>query len=217
MSSIADRPEIIEALFQALREPALDEVAQFKKLADNADIFRALNTSSAQGVFHYGASQAAGWIRPLHLHPGHNTDPILCSLSASPIRLWTSPSSLHPFTAVSYAWGSDSQKKCKLTCNWELISVEENEDISIDYPKHVWNNLAITESLQELLLRVRDDTEYRVLWVDQICLNQQDLEEKAVQVKKMSEIYSAAINVLIWLGEANDDTIDAFRVMTWLW
>jgi hypothetical protein len=44
-------------------------------------------------------------------------------------------------------------------------------------------------------------TEERVLWIDAICINQQDDEEKAHQVQMMRQIYSLAKDVVVWLGE----------------
>ncbi|EKG16420.1 hypothetical protein MPH_06389 [Macrophomina phaseolina MS6] len=45
----------------------------------------------------------------------------------------------------------------------------------------------------------------RILWVDAICINQDDLEERAAQVKIMSRIYDKALEVLVWLGEGLDN------------
>ena len=39
-----------------------------------------------------------------------------------------------------------------------------------------------------------------MLWVDALCINQQDIPERNDQVKKMCRIYSKASCVLIWLG-----------------
>jgi hypothetical protein len=39
-----------------------------------------------------------------------------------------------------------------------------------------------------------------VLWIDAICVNQQDLEERSSQVKRMPDIYSTATRVVVWLG-----------------
>ena len=38
------------------------------------------------------------------------------------------------------------------------------------------------------------------LWIDAICLNQEDDEEKSKQVPRMSDIYSLAEEVIFWLG-----------------
>ncbi|UPL00019.1 hypothetical protein LCI18_010953 [Fusarium solani-melongenae] len=38
------------------------------------------------------------------------------------------------------------------------------------------------------------------LWIDAICINQDDIEERTAQVSQMSRIYSAAKSVIVWLG-----------------
>jgi hypothetical protein len=43
-----------------------------------------------------------------------------------------------------------------------------------------------------------------LVWVDQICINQEDDDEKAEQVARMGEIYSKAEIVLIWMGTTAD-------------
>lgn len=43
----------------------------------------------------------------------------------------------------------------------------------------------------------------RYLWIDAICINQDDIAEKNSQVAMMAEIYKKATRVNIWLGESN--------------
>jgi hypothetical protein len=45
----------------------------------------------------------------------------------------------------------------------------------------------------------------RKLWIDALCINQEDIAERNVQVQRMGNIYQTAKGVLIWLGEASDD------------
>lgn len=40
------------------------------------------------------------------------------------------------------------------------------------------------------------------LWIDALCINKHDLDEKAPQIKMMATIYSRAFAVHIWLGKA---------------
>jgi Heterokaryon incompatibility protein (HET) len=50
------------------------------------------------------------------------------------------------------------------------------------------------------------------IWIDQICINQKSNEEKNAQLPLMSNIYSGATEVRIWLGEAadgSDELMDA--------
>ena len=44
------------------------------------------------------------------------------------------------------------------------------------------------------------------LWIDQICINQEDLQERGKQVELMRYIYRRAINVVIWLGDEGGDS-----------
>lgn len=41
----------------------------------------------------------------------------------------------------------------------------------------------------------------RRIWIDALCINQRDLVERSNQVSFMGDIYSAAQNVIVWLGE----------------
>lgn len=63
------------------------------------------------------------------------------------------------------------------------------------------------------LKRLPAEEEY--FWIDAICINQEDSEEKAGQVAMMGEIYKMASSVVIWLGPERehyaDETMDALR------
>jgi hypothetical protein len=50
------------------------------------------------------------------------------------------------------------------------------------------------------------DNEERVLWVDAVCINQNDFQERNHQVMQMGQIYSKAERVVVWLGESNEDS-----------
>ena len=60
---------------------------------------------------------------------------------------------------------------------------------------------AITQNLHAALKRLRLQNQSRVLWVDAICINQDDTCEKSFQVAMMSQIYSKTTMGLLWLGE----------------
>ena len=46
------------------------------------------------------------------------------------------------------------------------------------------------------------------LWVDAICINQDDDHEKSTQIPLMSDIYQSAMRVLIWLGDNSPISAD---------
>ncbi|PQE33433.1 heterokaryon incompatibility protein [Rutstroemia sp. NJR-2017a WRK4] len=61
------------------------------------------------------------------------------------------------------------------------------------------------------VLRYRDRP--RSIWIDQLCINQNDIEERAQQVSMMTEIYSNASAVNIWLGDRDPTTEAGMRVV----
>jgi hypothetical protein len=87
------------------------------------------------------------------------------------------------YEALSYTWGSPD--------NFGTIIVDGHEMV-------VGQNLLL--ALQSLFF------EGRVLWVDAICINQSDLEERNEQVSLMAFIYSRAQTVLVWLGKLSITT-----------
>ena len=53
----------------------------------------------------------------------------------------------------------------------------------------------------------------RVLWIDYLCIDQSDVEERSLQVRIMGDVFSRAARVIIWLGEETQDVGDAFHVI----
>lgn len=60
--------------------------------------------------------------------------------------------------------------------------------------------------------RKRADAEH-LLWIDAICINQDDLDERSQQVRLMKNIYSTAGRVLVWLGEQQPLTREALQLL----
>lgn len=60
--------------------------------------------------------------------------------------------------------------------------------------------LGLTPNCAKALSSVRQSTAHRTIWVDSICVNQDDPKERSHQVDRMKEIYSRAFNVLVYLG-----------------
>lgn len=63
-------------------------------------------------------------------------------------------------------------------------------------------SLEIYESLHTILMSLRPstNTEGRVLWVDAICINQDDMIERNKQVPMMDRIYQSSWRTVVWLG-----------------
>ncbi|KAF4345743.1 het-domain protein [Fusarium beomiforme] len=99
---------------------------------------------------------------------------------------------LPPFHSLSYAWATDGTP---LTKNWNIL-INKQE-------------LAVLDSLRPFFDALRSKGESlggRWWWIDSICINQADLEERAQQVKHMQHIYCHADQVITWLGEESPDS-----------
>ena len=122
-------------------------------------------------------------IRLLIIHPGRDDDEILCTLSHRNLK--TKP----PYHALSYTWDS----------NIRTHGIKISTDV-----------LSVTANLHSAFKRFRNSDQQRTLWVDAICINQDDTQEREKQVRIMGQIYSTATKVLIWLGDGPDNVEEAF-------
>ena len=126
-------------------------------------------------------------IRLLVLEPTLNPDtPIWCKMNIN--KLSDKPD----YEALSYTWGEPSPTR--------LVHIEMTP-------------VEFRSNLHDCLLRLRDTRENRILWIDAICINQDDDEEKAYQIELMPNIYSGARRVVAWLGESADSSDD---VLNWV-
>lgn len=87
------------------------------------------------------------------------------------------------YFAISYTWGS-SEKCATISCNGKSLS--------------------ITRSLHQVLTRAAVLSR-AYFWVDAICINQDDLEERSHQVQRMWNIFNSAFKVIGFIGEAPHD------------
>jgi hypothetical protein len=53
----------------------------------------------------------------------------------------------------------------------------------------------------------------RRIWIDAVCINQQDLRERSQQVSIMRDIYRSARDVVVWLGEDHSRAAEAIDFM----
>jgi len=103
-------------------------------------------------------------------------------------RLDTVPREEAPeYDAISYCWGEDTRTST-ITCNSSEHAIRTSLFVALKY-----------------FLDGRPPP-LRPLWIDAICVNQADADEKAVQVPRMGEIYKFATRTLIWLGEGTDES-----------
>jgi hypothetical protein len=126
--------------------------------------------------YHY-EPLGSGEFQILHIRPGRKKDPIRCCLQTQNVH--TSQGT--EYSALSYAWGSTD-------CS-ETILLE-----GFEFP--------VTQNLFSGLWHARDRKKRVSLWVDAVCINQADENERGHQVTQMRSIYYAATRVIVRLGEA---------------
>ncbi|KAF7876826.1 hypothetical protein EAF04_001909 [Stromatinia cepivora] len=153
------------------------------------------------------------FIRLLHLDSGPD-EPIRVTLQE--VNLEIAP----PYDCLSYTWSDPL---------YHGLSPKEEIHRSNDKREHLIlcndQNLLITENL---LFALREFSKYNdegengkngkfkrenLIWIDGICINQDSIEERNIQVGMMGEIYSKCSQVIIWLGVADFHSPYAIEVI----
>lgn len=100
-------------------------------------------------------------------------------------------SDLNEFHALSYHWGS-SLKTRSIICDGASMGVTENLHAAL-------------EELACVLKEEKSSMNFKgSLWVDAICINQDDIHEKQKQIPLMGKIYSTARGVIAWVGDGEN-------------
>jgi hypothetical protein len=135
-------------------------------------------------------------IRLLYIRKGWTGDDIICELCES----YSDPDKSIPYKALSYNWGNIQHKP------------------RADIPRVFLDGYRVnlTENLYSALWNIRRPDQDILLWVDAICINQNDTEEKGHQVKQMGDIYKRAEEVLIWLGPGHEGTDTLLESFSWI-
>jgi hypothetical protein len=101
------------------------------------------------------------------------------------------------FTTISYVWGK--------------YLPEERVDITVNGAK-----FPVAPSIPPILELIRDHADFknvRWIWIDGICINQNDKVEKNTQVEMMGRIYKKSEMTVAWLGKAEKDTDAAMNFL----
>lgn len=99
---------------------------------------------------------------------------------------------LNPYTAISYVWGDP------------------------EHVDEVWlgqTSVGITANLGEILRDIRDVNKSLTIWVDALCINQDDILERNQQVRVMGEIYRQASSTIIYLRPTSQDIDFLFDIL----
>lgn len=115
-------------------------------------------------------------IRVLDIASGSPGDMVECTLRTVSLKKKHPP----PYETISYCWGSQGAFST-LKLNGHLTEVPSSSVAAIRC--------------------MRSPYQTRTLWIDAICINQQDKEEKSKQVTMMLSIYRLGRHNLVYLGE----------------
>ncbi|KAL9117737.1 MAG: hypothetical protein Q9187_005722 [Circinaria calcarea] len=119
-------------------------------------------------------------IRLLLVHPADSPDdPLTCDLHVASLD-----DDGIKYAAISYTWGDHVPDHTILLDGFDF---------------------AITKHLHSAL-KVFRMASGPIFWIDQICIDQCNLSERSGQVALMTRIYRQPDSVLVWLGEATEDT-----------
>lgn len=149
-------------------------------------------------------------IRLAYLLPGSLSEPLKVHVH----------STRHPWndqhddwTALSYTWGPMDETRQILVAHSQCCRdgiTDEEERITSTYTAfHVTANLEIA------LRQLRLEGSGFFVWIDALCINQGDLEERGRQVTMLSDIYSSASQATIWLGcdERTSEGVDKLKLI----
>ncbi|ETS79924.1 hypothetical protein PFICI_07453 [Pestalotiopsis fici W106-1] len=89
---------------------------------------------------------------------------------------------LEPFDAISWCWGEAS------AVNQKNITVGKY-------------TLSVPANAYEVLVELCVAQKRKRIWIDAVCMNQNDIHEKSQQVAMMDTIYQRATMTLVWLGK----------------
>ncbi|KIW08198.1 uncharacterized protein PV09_01128 [Verruconis gallopava] len=123
--------------------------------------------------------------RFLMLHPGDDESHIQITLEVGSLQ------SCSPYDALSYTWGDKIYHA--IECNGKMLRIQENAWLALH--------------------ALRRPNEVRKLWVDAICINQDDTDERSRQVLLMRQIFQQATIVIVWLGPESSGTKNVFDLL----
>lgn len=138
-------------------------------------------------LHHYPLDAARREIRLLTILPALTSKArIKCSLQVASLDAFPR------YEAISYVWGD----------------IREKQDILLD-----GRTIRVPTNVRRILQRLRHRMQRRVIWIDYVCIHQDNVAEKNTQVPLMSAIYANATSVIaiISLDNLSDKATDAIK------
>lgn len=156
-------------------------------------------TLVAAGEYQYSPLPARNYIRLLRIHQQDGGGPVTASLTSRRLD-----DDIQHYTSLSYSWGRNSDGDASLSRHMIVDS----------------RRLSVTENLYDCLVRLSssatNDGDGLLIWIDAICINQSDVDERNSQVGQMAEIYKRAAALVIWLGRIMKGAAMSWLGIPWL-
>ncbi|KAF1955262.1 hypothetical protein CC80DRAFT_549467 [Byssothecium circinans] len=184
------------------------------------------------GYYQYKPLPSPTCIRLLKIERSTDHRIVRCSLEA--FELQDAP----PFQALSYTWGnplmrlkSTSTSRQQIPQDGASVGTESGFSplnggpyVSARARRHsiICDDqiIKVTSNLKDALRMLakpiasqHTNLKPMYYWVDALCVHQEDILERNVQVAKMAEIFKEACNVLVWLGKEDEYTLDALTTI----
>lgn len=110
---------------------------------------------------------------------------------------WFTSENAPQYTVLSYVWG-DNSRVHQIQANGKCILITENLKVFFDETKRRRNSQPNPSTWP-----------FGWLWVDAVCINQEDSNERSEQVAMMKAIFEKAHSLIMWLGEESNEVADA--------
>ncbi|MCJ1350883.1 MAG: hypothetical protein MMC33_000864 [Icmadophila ericetorum] len=111
-----------------------------------------------------------------------------------------------PFhTSCRYRWGDF------VSLSYVLGDSSVTREILVD-----GRSVPVTENLEAVLRTFSGSSNFNAhckLWVDALCINQEDKDERSHHVATMGNMYATAWTVVVWLGKASEDSDKAISLI----
>ena len=207
-----------------LAEPH-DLIPSFERTQDNLDTLRR-GLILPQSTYKYTRIKH-NEIRLLHILPADNKRDML----HTELRIAKRDDPMLHYVALSYTWGNEEptekvwirkpeswpahprspRRPIDRFVNYAWEVVKEKHRLKPNATFYVRPNLGdALRHLRNYSEREQDQSQHEqetlILWVDCICINQDDENEKSIQVSRMADIYEHADGVWIWLGKESEDS-----------
>ncbi|KUJ19634.1 HET-domain-containing protein [Mollisia scopiformis] len=155
---------------------------------DTKDLTALPAAFSLKKVLNYSPLTDPEYIRVLRISPDHS-DEIVVSLEEIAL------SGNIPYECLSYTWDGPTfgdtgeewtSDRKHIVCNGSIIFIRQN--------------------LYDCLVELRKVGIVGPIWIDALCINQNDINERNKQVGMMGRIYKNATRVIVWLGREDEHT-----------